>query len=321
VASESSQRLPPAARERLAEIRASGTWGSALTTDEFAAIRSTGFEPVGQVLGAAVYNLGWTGGYGCPSYGRGFGPYSRYQTGWQAGAARTSVSSTGGAGAYAPLVRTMYQARQAAIGRMIAECTVLGGHGVVGVRLSIGRFPSGGLEFKAIGTAVRAPGARELRNPFTSDLSGQDFAKLIADGAVPVSLVLGISVGARHDDWLTRGQTRWGAGNAEVSGYTDLVNSTRHDARNQLAAEVARHGAEGVVIQHMDLRIGEHECPAQEGTRDHVAEVTIIGTAITHFSTSSRAAERPSLAILSLDPERRQAARVRLGAGPADHIS
>jgi uncharacterized protein YbjQ (UPF0145 family) len=323
VASEwSSQGLPPAARERLSEIRASGTWGSALTTDEFAAIRGTGFEPVGQVLGAAVYNLGWTGGYGCPAYGGGFGTYSRWQPGWQGWSpTRTSVSSTGGASAYAPLVRTMYQARRAAIGRMIAECAALDGHGVVGVQLSIGSFPSGGLEFKAIGTAVRAPGARPLRTPFTSDVSGQDFAKLIADGVVPVSLVLGISVGARHDDWLTRGQSRWGAGNTEVSGYTELVNSTRHDARNELAADVARHGADGVVIQHMDLRIGEHECPAQEGTRDHVAEVTIIGTAITHFSAARRTVERPSLAILSLDPQRRQAARVRLRAGPADRIS
>ena len=50
----------------MAEIRRSGTWGSALTADEFTAIKSTGFEPVGQVLGAAVYNIGYTGGYGCP---------------------------------------------------------------------------------------------------------------------------------------------------------------------------------------------------------------------------------------------------------------
>ncbi len=46
----------------MAEIRGSRTWGSALTTDEFAAIRSVGFEPVGQVLGAAVYSIGYTGG-------------------------------------------------------------------------------------------------------------------------------------------------------------------------------------------------------------------------------------------------------------------
>ena len=60
------EQLPEAARARMAEIRASGTWGSALTADEFAAIRSVGFEPVGQVLGACVYNIGYTGGYACP---------------------------------------------------------------------------------------------------------------------------------------------------------------------------------------------------------------------------------------------------------------
>ena len=149
---------------------------------------------------------------------------------------------------------------------------------------------------------------------FTSDISGQDFAKLIGDGVVPVGLVLGISIGARHDDWLTRNQSsRWMSGNTEVSGYTDLINKTRHDARDQLRRDVRDLGAEGVVIQRMDMKVGEHECPAQEGARDHLAEVTIVGTAITHFRKSTRASERPSLAILSLDPQRRQAARVRLG--------
>jgi uncharacterized protein YbjQ (UPF0145 family) len=294
----------------MAEIRGSGTWGSALTADEFTAIKSTGFEPVGQVLGAAVYNIGYSGGYGCPAYasfgmGR-MGPYMGPYT------SQTSTSGGGGFGSYGPLVRTMYEARRQAIGRMTAECAELGGHGVVGVRLTIGSFPAGGLEFKAIGTAVRAPGGVSLRQPFTSDLSGQDFAKLIMAGWVPAGLVLGISVGARHDDWLTVSQTRWGSGNVEVQGYTDLVNHTRHDARQQLERDVARHGAEGVVVQRMELRVGEHECPAQEGRRDHVVEATIIGTAITHFGQPRAAATAPPLAIMSLDPQRRQAARVRL---------
>ena len=299
----------------MAEMKASGTWSSALSTDEFAAIRSVGFEPVGQVLGAAVYNLGYRGGYGCPSYAY-FGSYSRFGTGWGGyQGTTTSVSSSGSGASYGPLVQTMYAARRAAIGRMAAECAQLGGHGVVGVSLTMGPFPvGGGLEFKAIGTAVRAPGAMPLKRPFTSDVSGQDFAKLIADGVVPVGLALGISIGARHDDWLTRNQTsRWISGNTEVSGYTDLINNTRHDARDQLQRDVRELGAEGVVIQRMDMRVGEHECPAQEGARDHVAEMTIVGTAIAHFTKSARAAERPSLAILSLDPQRRQAARIRLG--------
>ena len=172
--------MPPAAEARMAEIRRSGTWGSALTSDEFAAIRSVGFEAVGQVLGAAVYNVGYTGGYGCPGA---WGSYS-YNLSWGS-RARTQVSSQGGYGSFGPLVQTMYEARRAAIGRMVAECAELGGHGIVGVRLSIGSFPAGGLEFKAIGTAVRAPGAPPLRHPFTSDLSGQDFAKLVMKGWMP----------------------------------------------------------------------------------------------------------------------------------------
>jgi uncharacterized protein YbjQ (UPF0145 family) len=325
----------------MAEIRRSGTWSSALSADEFTAIKSTGFEPVGQVLGAAVYNIGYTGGYACPAYGSGYnmgrlGPYGggMYNT-------VTATSGGGTLGSYAPLVRTMYEARRQAIGRMMAECQELGGHGVVGVALTIGGFPAGGLEFKAIGTAVRAPGGMPLRQPFTSDLTGQDFAKLImaearmaeirrsgtwssalsadeftaikSTGFEPVGLVLGIAVGSRHDDWITINQTRYGSGNVEVQGYTDLVNATRHDARNQLERDVARHGAEGVVLQAMEMRVGEHECPVQEGRRDHVVEATIIGTAIAHFGQRRTRETPPPLAIMSLDPQRRQAARVRLG--------
>jgi uncharacterized protein YbjQ (UPF0145 family) len=207
----------------------------------------------------------------------------------------------------------MYQARHKALDRMSAECTELGGQGIVGVLLTIGAFPAGGLEFKAIGTAVRAQGGGVVPpRPFTSDLSGQDFAKLIMAGWTPVGLALGISVGARHDDWLTVGQTRWGAGNAEVVGYTDLVNDARHDGRVQLEKDVRRLGAEGVVVSKMDMKVHERECPMQEGRRDHIVEVTIIGTATARFA--SPGAQQPrSLAILSLDPQRRQAARTRLG--------
>ncbi len=303
------QELPPAAQARMAEIRGSGTWGSALSTAEFAAIRSAGFEPVGQVLGAAVYNIGYSGGYYCP--GAWAGGYWR-GGGMQAVQSTTELSGRGGWASFGPLVQTMYEARRTAIGRMTAECAALGGHGVVGVSLDIGPFPAGGLEFKAIGTAVRAPGARYQKVPFTSHLTGQDFAKLIVTGWVPAALVLGISIGSRHDDWRTMGQLSWGAGNAEITGYTELVNAARNDARDQLEKDARAHGADAVVTSRMELRMRERECPAQEGRRDHIAEATFVGTAIARFDRSAKSPP-PSLAILSLDPQRRQAARVRLG--------
>jgi len=302
------QGLPPAAQARIAEIRSSGTWGSALSTAEFAAIRSAGFEPAGQVLGAAVYNVGYSGGYSCPGAWAGgafWGGMSPVQS-------TTQVSGRGGWASFGPLVQTMYEARRKAIGRMSAECAALGGHGVVGVSLDIGPFPAGGLEFKALGTAVRAPGAVSPKSPFTSHLSGQDFAKLMMTGWVPAGLVLGISIGSRHDDWQTMGQTRWGAGNTEITGFTELVNAARHDARVQLERDARAHGADAVVTSRMELQMRERECPAQEGRRDHIAEATFVGTAITRFDRTAQLPP-PSLAILSLDPQRRQAARVRLG--------
>jgi uncharacterized protein YbjQ (UPF0145 family) len=299
--------LPATAEARMTEIRASGTWSSALSAEEFAAIKSAGFDPVGQVLGAAVYNIGYTGGYNCPGGWAGYGGFVSPAGGV------TAVSGSNTGGSFGPMVATLYEARRKAISRMETECQELGGHGVVGVRLTIGSFPAGGLEFRAIGTAVRAPASPlTLKRPFTSDLSGQDFAKLVMAGWMPAGLVLGISIGSRHDDWLTVTQTRWTGGNAEVHGYTDLVNLTRHDARGQLERDVRRHGADGVVVQEMTMRVRERECPMQEGRRDHIVEATIIGTAIAKFKTHGYKMPEP-LAIMSLDPKRRQVSRVRIG--------
>ncbi len=301
-----SEELPALPEARVQEIRSSGTWGSALTADEFAAVRSAGFEPVGQVFGASVYHAGSASGYSCPGIwgSRGDGLPPR---------ATTQVSGRGGLGSFGPLVQAMYQARRNAIDRMTTECTELGGHGVVGVRLSRGSFPLGGPQFKAIGTAVRAPAAAlGPRVPFTCDLSGQDFAKLIMKGWVPAGLVLGISIGSRHDDRKTARQTRWGSGNAEVASWTELVNESRHDARRELESEVKRLGADGVVIAAMEMRVRERDCPVQVGRHDHIVEATVIGTAIARFSRAGQRQAAPALAVISLDPQRRQAARDRI---------
>ena len=257
------------------------TWGSALTADEFAAIRAARFEPVGQVFGAAVYSSASAGMYGCPG---------------------TSVAAS--LAPFGPLVQAMYEARRVAIDRMVGQCADLGGHGVVGVRLTHGDFRLGGLEFTAIGTAVRAPGVADAPPvPFTSDLSGQDFAKLVTAGWVPAGLALGISVGARHDDLATTRQTRWTAGNVEVGGWTELVGHCRHEARRALDDDVRRLGANGVVIAAMRMRISAKDCPSHVGRRNHVVEATFIGTAIAAIAGSAGFGQPPRICM-------------DLGAGP-----
>jgi uncharacterized protein YbjQ (UPF0145 family) len=148
--------------------------------------------------------------------------------------------------------------------------------------------------------------------PFTSEVSGQDFAKLIMAGWVPAGLVLGISIGSRHDDRTTARQARWGSGNAEVTGWTELVSQSRHDARRQLERDVKRLGADGVVIATMEMRVRARDCPVTVGRRDHIVEATLIGTAVARFSRAGQRHDGPALAIMSLGPQRRQAARIRI---------
>ena len=295
-----SEEPSVAAEATVAGARPGGTWGSVLSSQEFAAIGGVGFAPVGQVFGAAVYAAGSASGYACPG-----APGSPGGVPPARPAAR--VSARGDPGVFGPLVEAMYQARRVAVDRMTAECVALGGHGVVGVRLSRGSFFLGGLEFTAIGTAVRAAGAAGLELPFTSALSGQDFARLITAGWVPAGLVLGIAIGSRHDDRATTRQARPWSGNAEMAGWTELVNQTRRDAGRQLGQDVRRLGAEGVVTADMGMRVRERDCPAAVGRRDHVVEVTLVGTAIASFVSAGRRA-RPSLTVMRLDGRRGQAA-------------
>ena len=293
---------------RLAEMRDARTWGSSLAVNEFAAISRVGFQPAGQVLGAAVYNIGDAGDEECP-YGRavyrGEGTPAYRPPGSGIRLSSGSVAPTGAAaiGAARPLVSVLYQARRAAIGRMTAECAALGALGVIGVTLTVGPFGDDEdiLEFRAFGTAVRAPGVVSRAKPFASDLSGQDFTKLVAHGWVPVGLALGVAVGYRHDDWLTKGQTRWTAGNVEVDGYSYLVRQMRTDARNELELDLVRMGAEGVVVREMNTKITERRCPVVPFSKDHVVQATIVGTAIAQFA---RIAAPPIYGIRKLDGRR-----------------
>jgi uncharacterized protein YbjQ (UPF0145 family) len=282
-------RLPLRAQWRIAEQRERrdrgepGSFTSDLTVQEFAAIRSVGFSPVGQVLGSAVYNVGWSYS-GCGAY--------------------TGIGGFAGQWTVAPVVavpatqQLLNEARHRAVARMRDECAGLGGDGVVGVRLALRPFYGNGLEFIAIGTAIRADGDKRPRQPFTSDLTGQDFAKLIRSGWVPVALVQGVGAVMRHDDWRMRNQqTSWV--NQEIQGTTELVHVARGAARDSLAADGRRYGGHTVLLQRMDLRIGEQRCASVQEGEDHTATAFLWGTAVVPFKTRA-SLEAPPLMMMRL---------------------
>src|ERR1035441_2848307 len=100
------------------------------------------------------------------------------------------------------------------------------------------------LEFVATGTAVRhLAGHGAHRAPdgraFTSDLSAQDFFRLLAAGAVPVSFVLGTCVyHIAHQGVL---QTLRQAGqNQEMMQFTQGVYEARELALARMQAEAAQ---------------------------------------------------------------------------------
>ncbi|MFD5619654.1 heavy metal-binding domain-containing protein [Streptomyces yangpuensis] len=284
--------LPGDTAEGRAAPRSARTWDSGLSGGEFAAVGGVGFEPVGQVLGTAVYNIGYTGVWGCPGN-------------WSVTDDNKPVQSSRWASSLSQLVRTMYAARRSALARAVAECGALGGDGIVGVELRVGEFPAGGVEFTVRGTAVRARSRIRPRAPFTSHLSGQDFAALIGSGWVPVGLAFGIAFAIRHDDWRTSLRIPFAAGNQEIDGYTHLIGHVRREARRQLAVDTARHGGDGVVVDDVELRVGESECPSYGSTRDVTAEAVFVGTSIARFGRSGRPAGTGApLTVMRLERER-----------------
>ena len=75
-------------------------------------------------------------------------------------------------------------------------------------------------------------------------------------------------------------------------------------ARLRLESDVQRLGAEGVVIAAMQLRASQRDCPVSVGRCDHIAEATLIGTAIARFSRPGLCDTGPALGVMPLGPQR-----------------
>jgi uncharacterized protein YbjQ (UPF0145 family) len=265
-------------------MRADAAFTSSLSVAEHHAIRSVGFSPVGQVMGTCVFHQGAYALSQCGYYGYGIG------YGW--GAAPIAIADQ--------VETALRDARQAAVDRMVQECQGLHGDGIVGARLTTRPFVGGGIEVQAIGTAVRADG--DVRPPyiFTSDLTGQDFAKLVLGGWLPVGLVMGTAALIRHDDYTTAWQTgSWN--NTEVTGITTLVTQTRDRARESLRRDAAHFGAQHVVLRDLNLWVFHHTCSSGNEGHDHVAESLAIGTALVPLRHGHATEVPRPLAILRLN--------------------
>jgi uncharacterized protein YbjQ (UPF0145 family) len=249
--------VPDDAMRRLASMRPgqpTALFTSDLSVNEFLLVREAGFRPLGLVLGSSIYHVGL-------QLGR-----------WSQNMELESLS------------QAMYHARELAMTRMEAEAAALGADGIVGVRLEIEfkEFGNDLAEFIAVGTAVKAdeahaktPDGFTWRNnkgqPFTSDLSGQDFWTLLAAGYAPLGLTMGTCVYHIAHQRMTQKIGNAGR-NVEIPQFTEALYDARELAMSRMQAEAEALKAEGIV--GVQLRSLAH---AWGG---HTTEFFAIGTAV-----------------------------------------
>src|SRR3569833_1148935 len=200
---------------------------SNLTVNELALSVSVGIHPLGQVMGASTYHVGW-----------------QSTKGWN-----TPMVS----GQLKVPTQALYQARNLAIGRLQQEAKLLGADGVIGVRVDRHRREDKKdiLEYMAIGTAVRLDGPDRWSNPFISAMSVQELWSLLRAGHFPVGMVFGASVYYHVASFANQMAMQRNRGfmsrNVELSDYSGAISIARQFAMGQIEFEATSIGADGVV--------------------------------------------------------------------------
>ncbi|HET8979570.1 MAG TPA: heavy metal-binding domain-containing protein [Solirubrobacteraceae bacterium] len=262
----STAGIPGSGLERIARMKKEverGFFTSDLSVNEFLLVKESGFEPLGLVLGSSIYHIGYQ------------------QAMWNQSQEM------------AVLTQAMYHARELAMTRMEEEADQLGADGIVGVRLDIGRYEWGAdlAEFIAVGTAVKHRGGELHRapngRPFTSDMSGQDFATLLRAGYRPAGLVMGNCVYHVARQGMMQSLRQIGR-NTEMPNFTQALYEARELAMERMQNEADELQSEGIV--------GARIIERSHGWGSHVIEFFAIGTAVVSTSPDHQI-EKPTLVL------------------------
>jgi uncharacterized protein YbjQ (UPF0145 family) len=257
--------IPQHAIERLKGLRNANHPGGIFTSDfsvnEFLLVRKAGFEPVGLCLGSCIYHVG-----------------IQYAS-WSSSCEMEVLS------------QAMYSARELAMSRMREEAISMGADGVIGVRLEVKRMEWNEhvLEFLAIGTGVvHAAGHQGFKGlngqPFTSDLSGQDFWTLLHAGYRPLEMVMGSCVYHVARQGFMKSMGNIGR-NVELTNFSQALYDAREIAMERMQHEALQAKAEGVV--GVDLHEGSH------AWQPHIIEFFAVGTAVIPITTEQDASVIP----------------------------
>jgi uncharacterized protein YbjQ (UPF0145 family) len=258
--------LPIAAHERLTDLaQRENFFTSGLSVGDFLLTRRYDVQPIAQVMGSSVYQVGW----------------QRYQ--WQ------SAWGPGAIYELDQLSNAWNDARARAVNRLDQEARLAGADAVIDVTFENRRheFLSGEIEIVVNGTAVRLPpgvAARPDGAPRLTDLSAADFTLLHRSGYDPVGIVCSTSVtyvaASVQTHRLTTGWQR-SAPNAELGDFSTGVYAARENALARAQGTAQQHGAEGIVGVSLDVDVGVREFERNDVThKDLIVTVHVIGTGI-----------------------------------------
>jgi uncharacterized protein YbjQ (UPF0145 family) len=198
-----------------------GSMTSDLSIDEELTLHAVGWEPVELVCGISLFAVPigvWTWGQGeivgaSAAYGNAF----------------ASASSS-----------------------LHRDCARAGGHGVVGVHVSV-EVHRNHIDVALTGTAVRPVGGKRAsaESVFVSDLSGRDFSLLIGSGWAPLGLAAGASFvyAPRRSAGTAIAQS---SQNVELTNYTEAMYSAREAAMERMQETALRMKGTGVVGVRVD---------------------------------------------------------------------
>ena len=259
--------IPLRAWERLAEEAGDNRrlFTSDLSVSEFVLARDVRCEPISQVMGSSIYQVGQISDY------------------------------KGSTGELTVISEAHRQVRQRALSRLFQEAIYVGADAVIGARLAermltMGAQGKGGddggevLEFTVVGTAVRAPWLTHAPGqPIVTDLSGQDLWALAQDGYEPCGFLFDF---CQYHVWHVMRET---AGIGELNGASNAIATARSLVANKVHTQAQHFQAEFVVGSDIKFDVREVPCGfASCELNDLDVKVSWFGTAVRRIPNAAR---------------------------------
>ena len=207
---------------------------STLGAGELALLTELRAWPLGQVMGVCVHQVGWQYLPGSAQWGGDvFCSLDNVSNAWE-------------------------DARSSAFASMSEQAEALGADAVVGVRVHQGEhdWARGTVDYLVTGTAIRSGGERVGGEPVLTDLSGQEYWKLLAAGWAPAGLVASTAVFFIAQSGRVQFRRRLATWrNQELTEYSRGFAAARAAAVDRLRRQARLAGAAGIVGVSLDYRI------------------------------------------------------------------